>query len=89
MSSIKIVNFNIQYGLNFSKKWYHLNPARWLRPKMSTLRKMTAALEGYDPDIIGLLEVDGDTIRSKVHQAEYMGERMGWVLLMVLNIWDP
>ena len=79
MTGVRLLLYNIRYGIGSGPTM------RWTLPGMGyvvgnrpNLQRITEFIKGQDPDIVGLVEVDTGSIRTKrVNQAEAIGRSLG------------
>lgn len=71
--------YNIRYGLGRGPAMHWPLPgAAYLLGNRGNLERITAFIKAQDPDIVGLVEVDTGSIRSRwVNQAETIAEAIG------------
>jgi len=71
--------YNIKYGVGLgSPGGVPVPGARYLFGESGNLDKITAFIKGYNPDIVGLVEVDTGSMRSgRINQAESIAEALG------------
>lgn len=71
--------YNIRYGLGVGKAMHWPLPgAAYLLGNRTNLKRITEFIRSQDPDIVGLVEVDSGSIRSRgINQAEAIAEAMG------------
>lgn len=76
---MRLVVYNIRYATGSGPAFHFPIPgAGYLRTRRQTLDDITDFVREQDPDLVGLIEVDTGSIRSKrVNQAEYIAERIG------------
>ena len=76
---MRLLLYNIRYGIGFgaSMRW-PLPGVGYLMGNRENLQKITEFIKGQDPDIVGLVEVDSGSIRTrKVNQAETIARALG------------
>ena len=76
---MRFLLYNIRYGVGSGASMHVPLPgAGYLIGNKGNLAKITKFIESVDADIIGLIEVDSGSIRSRrVHQAEIIAESLG------------
>jgi endonuclease/exonuclease/phosphatase family metal-dependent hydrolase len=76
---MRLLLYNIRYGVgNGTASPVPLPGARYLFAEAAELRRITEFIGGYDPDIVGLIEVDTGSLRSgRVNQAEMIADSLG------------
>ena len=76
---MRLLLWNIRYASGYGPSFHLPVPgAGYLRSNRDNLERITHFVRGYDPDIVGLVEVDTGSIRSGgVNQAEAMASSMG------------
>jgi endonuclease/exonuclease/phosphatase family metal-dependent hydrolase len=76
---MRFLLYNIRYGVGSGASMHMPLPgAGYLLGNKGNLAKITAFIESADADIVGLIEVDSGSIRSrKIHQAEIIAESLG------------
>ncbi|HEY5622801.1 MAG TPA: endonuclease/exonuclease/phosphatase family protein [Gammaproteobacteria bacterium] len=76
---MRLLLYNIRYGLgNGRAVHWPLPGAAYLLGNRGNLQQITDFIRSLDPDIVGLVEVDTGSIRSRrVNQAETIAEAMG------------
>ena len=79
LSSMRLLLYNIRYGLGLGPSMHLPVPgAAYLFGNNSNLEKITEFISSQDPDIVGLVEVDTGSIRSRgVNQAETIAQAIG------------
>jgi endonuclease/exonuclease/phosphatase family metal-dependent hydrolase len=76
---MRLLLYNIRYGIGFgsSMRW-PLPGVAYLMGNRENLLRITEFIKGQDPDIVGLVEVDSGSIRTrKVNQAETIARALG------------
>lgn len=76
---MRLLLWNIRYASGYGPSFHLPVPgAGYLRSNRDNLERITHFVRGYDPDIVGLVEVDTGSIRSGgINQAEAMASSMG------------
>ena len=76
---VRLISYNIQYEEGNGKGLYeYLNIHRLLRSNPALSQKMASFLSQYNPDIVGLLEVDAGSSRTNhVDQASILANALG------------
>lgn len=76
---MRLLVYNIRYGVgNGTASPVPLPGARYLFAEAAELQRITQFIGSYDPDVIGLIEVDTGSMRSgRVNQAEMIAESLG------------
>lgn len=76
---MRMLLYNIRYGLGRGPAMHWPLPgAAYLLGNRGNLERITAFIKAQDPDIVGLVEVDTGSIRSRwVNQAETIAEAIG------------
>ncbi|MCZ6585121.1 MAG: endonuclease/exonuclease/phosphatase family protein [Gammaproteobacteria bacterium] len=76
---MRMLLYNIRYGLGRGPAMHWPLPgAAYLLGNRGNLERITAFIKAQDPDIVGLVEVDTGSIRSRwVNQAERIAEAIG------------
>ena len=76
---MRLLLYNIRYGLGLGSAVHWPVPgAAYLLGNRSNLERITGFIKEQDPDIVGLVEVDTGSIRSRwVNQAETIAQAMG------------
>jgi endonuclease/exonuclease/phosphatase family metal-dependent hydrolase len=74
---VRLIAYNIEYGQRNTKgRTRYFNPFRILRPPKNIADEIGDALSEYDPDIIGLVEVDTGSARTGyVNEAVRIAEK--------------
>jgi endonuclease/exonuclease/phosphatase family metal-dependent hydrolase len=76
---MRLLLYNIRYGIGSgsSMRW-PLPGVAYLMGNRENLERITAFIKAQDPDIVGLIEVDSGSIRTrKVNQAETIARALG------------
>jgi endonuclease/exonuclease/phosphatase family metal-dependent hydrolase len=76
---MRLLLYNIRYGLGYGPAMHLPLPgAGYLLGNRSNLQRITDFIKSQDPDIVGLVEVDSGSIRSRrVNQAEVIAQALG------------
>lgn len=76
---MRLLLYNIRYGLGLGPTMHWPVPgAAYLLGNRHNLERITEFIKGQNPDIVGLVEVDTGSIRSRwVNQAEAIAQAMG------------
>ncbi len=75
---MRLVLWNIRYAAGYGPAFNLPVPgAGYLRSNRRNLTRITEFIQSTDPDIVGLIEVDTGSIRSRVNQASVIGEALG------------
>ena len=76
---MRLLLYNIRYGLGLgSAVHWPLPGAGYLLGNRANLQRITDFIKAQDPDIVGLVEVDTGSIRTRrVNQAEAIGRALG------------
>lgn len=75
---MRLLCWNIRYAAGYGAAFHLPVPgAGYLRSNRRNLDKITEFIQSNDPDIVGLIEVDTGSIRSRVNQAEKIAEALG------------
>ncbi|MEE8237168.1 MAG: endonuclease, partial [Gammaproteobacteria bacterium] len=76
---MRLLLYNIRYGLGLGSTMHWPVPgAAYLLGNRNNLERITEFIKAQDPDIVGLVEVDTGSIRSRwVNQAETIAQAMG------------
>ncbi len=76
---MRLLLYNIRYGLGLGPAMdWPIPGAAYLLGNRNNLQRITEFIKAQDPDIVGLVEVDTGSIRSRwVNQAETIAEAMG------------
>ncbi|MGI9259917.1 MAG: endonuclease/exonuclease/phosphatase family protein [Gammaproteobacteria bacterium] len=76
---MRLLLYNIRYGLGLGAAMHLPVPgAAYLLGNRSNLQRITDFIRSQDPDIVGLVEVDTGSIRSRrINQAETIARAMG------------
>jgi len=76
---MRLLLYNIRYGLGLGPAMHWPVPgAAYLLGNRSNLQRITDFIKSQDPDIVGLVEVDSGSIRSRlVNQAESIAQAIG------------
>ncbi len=76
---VRFLLYNIRYCAGTGAHFHMPFPCSgYLRPTQSNLERVTAFIRSLDPDIAGLVEVDGGSYRSgRINQAEYIAAALG------------
>lgn len=75
---MRLVVWNIRYAAGYGPSFHLPVPgAGYLRRNTRNLARITTFIETLDPDIVGLIEVDTGSIRSRVNQAEQIAAALG------------
>jgi len=79
VNSMRLMLYNIRYGVGLGSPGPVPVPgARYLFGETGNLDKITEFIKTYDPDIVGLIEVDTGSVRSgRVNQAETIAKAIG------------
>ncbi len=76
---MRLLLYNIRYGIGLGRAMHLPVPgAGYLLGNRSNLQRITDFIKAQDPDIVGLVEVDTGSIRSRrVNQAEAIAKALG------------
>lgn len=75
---MRLVVWNIRYATGYGPAFHLPVPgAGYLRRNSKNLERITRFIQAADPDVVGLIEVDTGSIRSKVNQAEQIADALG------------
>jgi endonuclease/exonuclease/phosphatase family metal-dependent hydrolase len=76
---MRLLLYNIRYGIGFgSTMRWPLPGVGYLMGNSENLLRITNFIKGQDPDVVGLVEVDSGSIRTrKVNQAESIARALG------------
>jgi len=76
---MRLLLYNIRYGLGLGPAMHLPLPgAGYLLGNRTNLQKITDFIKSQDPDIVGLVEVDTGSIRSRrINQAESIAQALG------------
>ncbi|MFK7886215.1 MAG: endonuclease/exonuclease/phosphatase family protein [Gammaproteobacteria bacterium] len=75
---MRLLVWNIRYAAGYGAAFHLPVPgAGYLRSNRRNLDNITEFIQSNDPDIVGLIEVDTGSIRSRVNQAEKIAEALG------------
>ena len=76
---MRLLLYNIRYGIGLGRAMHLPVPgAGYLLGNRANLQRITDFIKAQDPDIVGLVEVDTGSIRSRrVNQAEAIAEALG------------
>ena len=76
---MRLLLYNIRYGIGLGAGSHWPVPGvGYMTGIRSNLNPITAFIKGEDPDIVGLIEVDGGSIRSRrINQAETIAHALG------------
>lgn len=76
---MRLLLYNIRYGLGLGPQLHWPLPGMgYLLGNRTNLQRITEFIKSQDPDIVGLVEVDTGSIRTRnVNQAEVIGRALG------------
>ncbi|HSG63911.1 MAG TPA: endonuclease/exonuclease/phosphatase family protein [Gammaproteobacteria bacterium] len=76
---MRLLLYNIRYGLGLGPAMHLPIPgAGFVLGNRNNLRRITDFIKSQDPDIVGLVEVDSGSIRSRrINQAEVIAQALG------------
>ena len=76
---MRLLLYNIRYGLGLGSELHWPLPGMgYLLGNRGNLQRITDFIKGQDPDIVGLVEVDTGSIRTRsVNQAEVIARSLG------------
>ena len=75
---MRLVVWNIRYAAGYGPAFHLPVPgAGYLRSNRRNLERITQFIQSADPDVVGLIEVDTGSIRSRINQAESIAEALG------------
>jgi endonuclease/exonuclease/phosphatase family metal-dependent hydrolase len=76
---MRLLLYNIRYAAGVGTKFNLPVPgAGYIKGSPETLKRITEFIKSEDPDIVGLVEVDSGSIRSRlINQAEQIAEAIG------------
>lgn len=79
MKLMKFLLYNVRYGAGVGTRFHFPFPGSgYLKPTGPMLHKITEFIREQDPDVVGLVEVDGGSFRSKRrNQAETIAAALG------------
>lgn len=77
---LRFLLYNIRYGTGYGGRFHFPFPfAGYLRHSHSTLQQILDFLQSVQPDIMGLVEVDGGSFRTgQLCQAEIIAQQFGY-----------
>lgn len=73
---MKILFYNIQACCG-GENQHHLALWNYLRSKQTTLEQICSNIKALSPDVVGIVEIDAGSYRSK-NQIAYLAERLGY-----------
>lgn len=62
---MRLITYNIEYGQGINKKWKYLELQRYFLEVKKNLKKIAESLKEYNPDVVGLVEVDMHSFQVK------------------------
>jgi len=76
---MKFLLYNVRYGAGIGRRFHLPFPGSgYLKQSGQMLDQITAFIHAQQPDIVGLVEVDGGSFRSsRQNQAEYIASALG------------
>lgn len=76
---MKFLLYNVRYGAGVGYRFHLPFPCSgYLKRTGPMLRQITGFIRGHDPDVVGLVEVDGGSFRSgRMNQAEMIASELG------------
>ena len=75
---MRLLIWNIRYAAGYGPAFHLPVPgAGYLRSNRRNLTRITEFIQSTDPDVVGLIEIDTGSIRSRVNQASVIGEALG------------
>jgi endonuclease/exonuclease/phosphatase family metal-dependent hydrolase len=76
---MRLLVYNIRYGLGLGPQLHWPLPGMgYLTGNRDNLQRITDFIKGQDPDIVGLVEVDSGSIRSRrINQADSIARALG------------
>lgn len=76
---MKFLLYNVRYGAGVGRRFHFPFPGSgYLKRTGSVLDQITSFIHAQQPDIVGLVEVDGGSFRSRrQNQAEYIASALG------------
>ncbi len=79
LTAMRLLLYNIRYGLGLGRAMHWPVPgAAYVLGNRKNLDLITEFIKSQDPDIVGLVEVDTGSIRSRwINQAETIAQAMG------------
>ena len=79
MDQVRLLIYNIRYATGTGPAFHLPLPgAGYLRSNKRVLSQITDFIQGQDPDVVGLIEVDTGSIRSgMVNQADFIAKSLG------------
>ena len=79
MNNLRFLLYNIRYATGTGRRFNLPVPgAGYLKRTDANLKRIIEFIDGYDPDIVGLVEVDTGSIRTRnVNQAEAVADALG------------
>jgi endonuclease/exonuclease/phosphatase family metal-dependent hydrolase len=77
--TMRLLLYNIRYGVGLGSSVHWPLPGMgYLLGNQGNLQKITDFIKAQDPDIVGLIEVDTGSIRTRlINQAEVIGKALG------------
>lgn len=87
---VRLIAYNIEYceGVSHSP-WEYLNAAHLLRSPAGLDKKMVSYLAQYDPDVLGLVEVDTGSMRSRgKDETRFFADALGFETVIKTNKYD-
>ena len=87
---VRLIAYNIEYCEGVSHGfWEYVNAAHLLRSPKGLDKRMTSYLADQDPDILGLVEVDTGSIRSRrKDETAFFAESLGFEHVVKTNKYD-
>jgi endonuclease/exonuclease/phosphatase family metal-dependent hydrolase len=79
LETLRLLVYNIRYATGTGPAFHLPVPgAGYLRSNRKVLEDITRFIRSEDPDLVGLIEVDTGSVRSRmVNQAEYIANELG------------
>jgi len=79
IESVRLLIYNIRYATGTGPAFHFPVPgAGYLRSNRRVLTQITDFIQGQDPDVVGLIEVDTGSVRSgMVNQADFIARSIG------------
>lgn len=87
---VRLIAYNIEYCEGIAHTpWEYLKAAHFLRSPKGLDKRMASYLANHDPDILGLLEVDTGSVRSRRRdETTFFAESLGFNTVVKTNKYD-
>ena len=74
---MRLITYNVEYCDGINRRWKYLDVFSYFKLVKKTLLKITDSLKEFNPDILGLIEIDSGSVRfGRKSGSEMFAERL-------------